>query len=327
MLSMILRRIGQSILVLLIVALVAFSMFRFVGDPVSVMQGQEATESDREALRERLGLNDSLVVQYGRFVGRAVQGDFGVSYRTGESVAAMITDRAPATIELALFSGILATVFGIAFGVITAINRRGFISQTIMATSLIGVSLPTFLIGVLLIWLFSVELGWLPSFGRSGVTEIGGWRTSFLTLDGMRSLILPAITLGLYQMTLIMRLVRAEMLEVLGQDYIRFARARGLPQRWIYFDHALKNTLVPVITIIGLQFGSIIAFSIITESVFQWPGLGLMFINAIYHVDIPVMSAYLVLVSVIFVAINLLVDILYLFIDPRIRDASEGGSA
>ena len=327
MLSMIIRRVGQSILVLLIVALVAFSMFRFVGDPVSVMLGQEATETDRENLRERLGLNNSLFVQYGRFVGRALEGDFGVSYRTGESVSAMIADRAPATIELALFSGILATVFGITFGVITAINRKGFFSQFIMTTSLIGVSLPTFLIGVLLIWLFSVELGWLPSFGRNGVTKLGGWwHTSVLTWDGIKSLILPAITLGLYQMTLIMRLVRAEMLEVLGQDYIRFARARGLPLRSIYFDHALKNTLVPVITIIGLQFGSIIAFSIITESVFQWPGLGLMFINAIYHVDIPVMSAYLVMVSIVFVAINLIVDIMYLFIDPRIRDAANAGA-
>jgi peptide/nickel transport system permease protein len=324
---MIIRRIGQSTLVLLIVALVAFSMFRFVGDPVSVMLGQEATETDRENLRERLGLNNSLFVQYGRFVGRALEGDFGVSYRTGEAVSEMIADRAPATIELAFFSGILATVLGISLGVITAINRKSFFSQIIMTVSLIGVSLPTFLIGVLLIWLFSVELGWLPSFGRSGVTDLGGWwHTSILTWDGIKSLILPAITLGLYQMTLIMRLVRAEMLEVLGQDYIRFARARGLPLSRIYFDHALKNTLVPVITIIGLQFGSIIAFSIITESVFQWPGLGLMFINAIYHVDIPVMSAYLVMVSLVFVAINLIVDILYLFIDPRIRDAANAGA-
>jgi len=327
LLSMIIRRIGQSTLVLLIVALVAFSMFRFVGDPVSVMLGQEATETDRENLRERLGLNNSLFVQYGRFVGRAIEGDFGVSYRTGEAVSAMIADRAPATIELAFVSGILATVLGISLGVITAINRKSFFSQVIMTVSLIGVSLPTFLIGVLLIWLFAVELGWLPSFGRSGVTDLGGWwHTSLLTVDGIKSLILPAITLGLYQMTLIMRLVRAEMLEVLGQDYIRFARARGLPLRKIYFDHALKNTLVPVITIIGLQFGSIIAFSIITESVFQWPGLGLMFINAIYHVDIPVMSAYLVMVSIVFVAINLIVDILYLFIDPRIRDAANAGA-
>lgn len=327
MFAMIVRRIGQSTIVLLMVALVAFAMFRFVGDPVSVMLGQEATEADRDALRERLGLNESLVVQYGQFIGRALEGDFGVSYRTGESVATMIAERAPATIELAVFSGILATVFGIIFGVMTAINRKGFLSQVIMTTSLIGVSLPTFLIGILLIWLFSVELGWLPSFGRKGTVELGAWTTSFLSLDGIKSLILPAITLGLYQMTLIMRLVRAEMLEVLGQDYIRFARARGLPTNRIYYDHALKNTLVPVITIIGLQFGSIIAFSIITESVFQWPGLGLMFINAIYHVDIPVMSAYLVLVSVVFVVINLIVDVLYMFIDPRIRDANDGAGA
>lgn len=326
MINMLIRRLGQSVIVLLMVALVAFIMFRFVGDPIAVMLGQEATGLDREALRERLGLNNSLLVQYGSFIMRSLQGDFGISYRTGEAVSSMILDRAPATIELALFSGTLATLFGITFGVTTAINRRGVISQAIMTTSLIGVSLPTFLIGILLIWLFSVELGWLPSFGRSGAVEIGGWHTSFLSFDGFKALILPGITLGLYQMTLIMRLVRAEMLEVLGQDYIRFARARGLPMRKIYYYHALKNTLVPVITIIGLQFGSIIAFSIITESVFQWPGLGLMFINSIYYVDIPVMSAYLVLVSLVFVTINLLVDILYQLIDPRLSDAQTGAN-
>ena len=321
------QRVIQACFVLLLVALVAFSMFRFVGDPVQGMLGQEATSSDREALRERLGLTDPIVLQYARFVLNAVQGEFGVSYRTGESVADMISQRLPATLELALISGTFALLLGIGLGVFTAIRREGFVAQSIMATSLVGVSLPTFLIGVLLIWLFAVELSWLPSFGRSGVVDLGGWSTSLLTVDGWRSLILPAITLGLYQMTLIMRLVRAEMLEVLRQDYIKFARARGISTRRIHFKHALKNTLIPVITVAGLQIGSIIAFSIITETVFQWPGVGLMFINAVYFVDIPVMSAYLLLVGVVFVSINLAVDLLYLVIDPRLKaNASEGHS-
>ena len=288
MLITILKRIFQAIFVLLLVAFVAFSMFRFVGDPVQGMLGQEATQADREALRERLGLTDPLIIQYARFVDNALSGDFGVSYRTGDSVADMISQRLPATLELALVSGFLALFFGIVFGVYCAIKRDGWVAHIIMSVSLIGVSLPTFLIGVLLIWLFAVELAWLPSFGRQGLIDIGLWETGLLSAEGWRSLILPAVTLGLYQMTLIMRLVRAEMLEVLRQDYIKFAFARGLSQRAIHFSHALKNTLVPVITVAGLQLGSIIAFSIITESVFQWPGVGLMFINAVFFVDIPV---------------------------------------
>lgn len=327
MIYTILQRLFQATFVLLLVAAVAFSMFRFVGDPVQGMLGQEATDADRMALRERLGLTDPLVIQYARFVGNAIQGDFGVSYRTGESVSDMIAHRLPATLELALVSGVFALVVGIALGVVTAIRRDGWLSQIIMSTSLIGVSLPTFLIGVLLIWVFAVELAWLPSFGRSGLTDLGGWSTGLVSLEGWRSLVLPAITLGLYQMTLIMRLVRAEMLEVLRADYIKFARARGIPVRIIHFSHALKNTLIPVITVAGLQIGSIIAFSIITETVFQWPGVGLMFINAVYFVDIPVMSAYLLLVGLVFVSINLLVDLLYLVIDPRLKSrAREGGA-
>ena len=323
MLITILKRIFQAIFVLLLVAFVAFSMFRFVGDPVQGMLGQEATQADREALRERLGLTDPLIIQYARFVDNALSGDFGVSYRTGDSVADMISQRLPATLELALVSGFLALFFGIVFGVYCAIKRDGWVAHIIMSVSLIGVSLPTFLIGVLLIWLFAVELAWLPSFGRQGLMDIGLWETGLLSAEGWRSLILPAVTLGLYQMTLIMRLVRAEMLEVLRQDYIKFAFARGLSQRAIHFSHALKNTLVPVITVAGLQLGSIIAFSIITESVFQWPGVGLMFINAVFFVDIPVMSAYLLLVGFVFVTINLLVDLLYLVIDPRLKPERE----
>jgi peptide/nickel transport system permease protein len=326
MLAFIIRRVGQSFLVLLIVGLVAFSMFRFVGDPIDNMLGQERTMEDVERLRAQLGLDQPFPVQYFKFLQEAVQGNFGVSYRQGRPVAEILLERAPATLELAIVSGVLAVVFGIALGVFTAIRRDGFGANAIMAASLIGVSLPTFLIGILLIYLFSVELGWLPSFGRGETVKLGGWwSTGFLTDSGLKALILPSITLGLYQMTLIMRLVRSEMLEVLRQDYIRFARARGLRDRVVNFRHALRNTMVPVVTVIGLQLGAIIAFAIITETVFQWPGVGLLFINAIQFVDIPVMAAYLMLISVMFVGINLIVDILYVFIDPRLRADRAGG--
>ncbi|WP_112320657.1 ABC transporter permease [Oceanibium sediminis] len=319
MLAYIIQRVVQSVVVLLLVGLVAFSMFRFVGDPIDNMLGQERTGADIERLRGQLGLDQPFPVQYYKFLEGAVQGNFGVSYRQGRPVSEIIAERAPATLELAAVSGVLAIAFGIALGVFTAIRRNGIASHVIMATSLIGVSLPTFLIGILLIYLFAVELGWLPSFGRGEVVDLGWWTTGFLTASGLKALILPAITLGLYQMTLIMRLVRSEMLEVLRQDYIRFARARGLRDRSVYFRHALKNTMVPVITVVGLQLGAIIAFAIITETVFQWPGVGLLFINAIQFVDIPVMAAYLMLISVMFVGINLIVDLLYYFIDPRLR--------
>ena len=320
MLLIILRRLGQSFLVLFLVALISFMMFRHVGNPVDNLLGQEATVEQREALIEALGLNDPLSMQYFDFVKRVLQCDFGNSYRGALPVADMILERLPATLELALVSALFAMLFGVVMGVFTAINRRGITGNFILSSSLIGVSLPTFLIGVLLIWVFSVELKWLPSFGRGEVVDLGGWTTGFLTVSGLKSLILPGITLGLYQMTLIMRLTRAEMLEVLRQDYIKFARARGLSERAVYFGHALRNTLVPVITVAGLQLGSIVAFAIITETVFQWPGVGLMFINAVFFVDIPVMSAYLLLVGTLFVMINLIVDLLYLAIDPRIRD-------
>ena len=326
MLAYMIRRIAQSVLVLLVVGLVAFAMFRFVGDPVDAMLGQERTQADIARLTAELGLDQPFPVQYYRFLEQAVQGNFGLSYRQGRPVSEILVERLPATLELAFVSGAMALLGGIALGIFTAIRRRGVAANAIMTVSLIGVSLPTFLIGILLIYVFSVELGWLPSFGRGEVTRIGGWTTGFLTESGIKALILPAITLGLYQMTLIMRLVRTEMLEVLRMDYIRFARARGIRERSINFRHALKNTLVPVITITGLQLGSIIAFAIITETVFQWPGVGLLFINAIQFVDIPVMAAYLMMISVMFVGINLIVDMLYFAIDPRLRaDRTAGG--
>ncbi|MCF6325835.1 MAG: ABC transporter permease [Devosiaceae bacterium] len=325
MLAFTIRRAFQSLIVLLVVGLVAFSMFNFVGDPVDNMLGQERTGADIERLRTQLGLDQPFPVQYYRFLEGAVQGNFGISYRQGRPVSDVISERIAATLELAMVSAILAIVFGVALGVFTAIRRNGWAANIIMSLSLIGVSLPTFLIGILLIYLFAVELGWLPSFGRGETVDLGWWRTGLLTESGRKAIILPAITLGLYQMTLIMRLVRSEMLEVLRQDYIRFARARGLKDRSVYFRHALKNTLVPVITVTGMQLGSIIAFAIITETVFQWPGVGLLFINAIRFVDIPVMAAYLMLISVMFVSINLVVDLLYFAIDPRLR-ADRSGS-
>ena len=319
MLTFIFKRLLQSIVVMLTVALIAFSLFRYVGDPINNMVGQDTTLEERAELRERLGLNDPFFLQFYRFAADASVGEFGFSYQHRRPVKELIAERLPATLELALVSAILALVIGIPMGVYTALRRNGFLSRTFMTISLIGVSLPTFLIGILLILLFGVILRWLPTFGRGDVIELGWWSTGFLTISGLKSLIMPSITLALFQMTLIMRLVRAEMLEVLRADFVKFAKARGLPTRSVHFRHALKNTLVPVITITGLQLGSIIAFAIITESVFQWPGMGLLFIQAIGEVDIPVMAAYLVLIAFFFVVINMVVDILYFVVDPRLR--------
>lgn len=324
MLAFIIRRLIQSVVVMFFVALLAFAMFRFVGDPVHQMVGIETSLEEREELRVKLGLRDPMIVQFGRFVGNAATGNFGISYQHQRPVSEMIRERMPATLELSIISALFSLLVGVPMGVYTGLHRHGMLSKVFMTASLIGISLPTFLIGILLIYVFAVILGWLPSFGRGVVTDLGGWRTGLLTTEGLKALIMPAITLGLFQLTLIMRLVRAEMLEVLRTDYIKFARARGLTNRAVNFGHALKNTLVPVITITGLQLGSIIAFAIITETVFQWPGMGLMFLQAIQNVDIPIMAAYLIMIAFFFVAINLVVDMLYYVVDPRLRvDASK----
>src|SRR5690606_9205862 len=322
MLAFILRRLAQSIIVMAVVALISFMLFRYVGDPVASLLGQESRLQDFEELRERLGLNDPFYVQFGRFIANAVQGEFGISYRLQQPVSELILSRLPATIELAFASAIIALVFGLSLGVFTALKPRSFAAGLIMTLSLVGVSLPTFLIGIGLIYVFAVELQWLPSFGRGDVVRIGSCDTGLLASTGIRSLILPAITRSLFQLTLVMRRVRAEMLEVLRQDYIRFARARGLSNRAINCGHARKNTMVPVITITGLQLGSVIAFSIVTETVFQWPGVGSLFINSVQVVDVPVMAAYLMFIAFVFVVINLIVDILYFAVDPRLRIGS-----
>lgn len=319
MLVFVLRRLVQALVVMLAVAFIAFMLFQYVGDPVLNLLGQDATQEQRAQLRRDLGLDQSFVVQFGHFVANAAQGEFGLSLRQGRQVSALIAERFPATLELSLVAALLALVLGIPLGVYAALRRGSAGAQLVMTLSLLGVSLPTFLIGILLILVFAVQLHWLPSFGRGEVVALGGWTTGLLTADGLKHLVLPAVTLSVFQLALILRLVRAEMLEVLRSDYIKFARARGLSDRAVHFGHALKNTLVPVITITGLQLGSLIAFAIITETVFQWPGMGLLFIQAVQFADIPVMAAYLCLIALIFVLINLVVDLLYFVVDPRLR--------
>ena len=317
--ALIIRRIIQSVLVMLTVAVVAFTLFRYVGDPVSQMVGQETTIAEREQLREDLGLNDPIIVQFVRFALNTVQGKFGISFRLGRPVNELFAERLPATLELSLVAALFSLVVGIPMGVYTGLYPDRVLSKVFQTISLIGISLPTFLIGILLILFFGVLLSWLPTFGRGDVIQLGWWSTGLLTASGLKAVVMPAFTLGMFQLTLIMRLVRSEMMEVLRTDYIKFARARGLTNRTVHFGHALKNTLVPVITITGFQLGSIIAFAIITETVFQWPGMGLLFLQSIQFADVPVMSTYLILIAFFFVVINLIVDILYHVVDPRLR--------
>mgnify|MGYP001226647466 FL=1 len=319
MLNYFLKRLFQASLVMLIVAFVSFSLFNFVGDPVNNMVGQEASDERREEIRDKLGINDPIYAQFYNFVENIIQGNFGISYQLKRPVSELISERMPATLELVFVSAILAISVGVLLGVYTGIHRDSFLSKVILVLSLAGVSLPTFIIGIMLIYLFSVILGVLPSFGRGQVIDLGFWTTGFLTISGLKALILPSITLSLFQMTYIIRLVRAEMMEILQTDYIKFAKARGIAENIINYRYALKNGLIPVITITGINIGTLIAFSIITETVFQWPGMGSLFINAVYFVDIPIMSAYMIMVAFIFVMINFIVDITYYFIDPRIR--------
>lgn len=319
MIAFVLRRLFQALLVMLAVGMVAFALFRYVGDPIESMAAEDDTAEFRQELAERLGLDDPAIVQFGRYILNCLRGDLGISYRNKRPVAELIADRLPATLELVLCASIVALVIGIPLGVYTGLHRNTVTSEVLQAVSLFGISMPTFLTGIILILIFSVFLNVLPSFGRGEVVDLGWWTTGFLTASGLKALILPSITLGLFQMTLLMRLVRTEMLEVLRTDYIKFARARGLTDRSINFGHALKNTLVPVITVAGMKLGSLIAFAIITETVFQWPGMGFLFIQAVHNVDIPVMGAYLMMIALIFVIINLIVDLLYYAVDPRLR--------
>ncbi|MDP1669500.1 ABC transporter permease [Phaeovulum sp.] len=324
MIRFLLHRVAQAATVLLVVALLAFIMFRFAGDPVQQLVSQDTSFEDRAMLREAMGLNDPIVVQFGHFVWRVLHGDFGLSYQMGQPVAKLLADRLPASIELSLVAFSIALMIGVPMGVFAGLRPDSWIARLFQIVSLVGISLPTFFIGIMLILVFGVELGLFPTFGRGKTVDLGWWTTGLLTTSGWHSIVLPAITLGLFQLTFIMRLVRAEMQEVLRADYIKFARARGISRLRVNYGHALKNTLIPVMTIAGLQLGSIIAFGIITESVFQWPGIGFLFLQAISTVDIPIMSTYLLLVAIIFVTINLIVDLLYYLVDPRLRVSAKG---
>ncbi|MFT4014426.1 MAG: ABC transporter permease [Paracoccus sp. (in: a-proteobacteria)] len=324
MIMFLLRRIGQAVPVMLVTAFLSFAAFRFIGDPVQNMLGQDATAADRAQLEATLGLDQPFFVQFGRFVWKVLHGDFGISTRMGRPVLDLIVERLPATLELAVLSFVAALAIGIVLGVFAALRPGKLSARLVMSGSLLGVSLPNFLIGIGLIYVFAVQLDWLPPFGRGEVVQLGWWSTGLLTVSGWKSILLPAISLVLFQVALILRLVCAEMGEVLASDHIRFAKARGLPDRLINFSYALKNTMVPVITVSGLQLGSIIAFAVVTETVFQWPGVGLLFINAINFSDVPIMATYLLLVSLIFVTINLVVDGLYYLFDPRLRAGGSG---
>jgi peptide/nickel transport system permease protein len=320
MIAFLVKRIGNAILVMLAVAFFAFMIFRFLGDPVEMMMNESATQVERDELRARLGLNDGFLTQYVRFVGNASQGEFGLSWRNQQDVVKLIGERFPATFELVIIATLLSLVIGIPFGVFTAIGRGRWWAESLQFTSIVGVSLPSFLVGILLILVFSVSLGWLPGYGRGDVVKLGWWTTGLLTSSGRAALVLPALSLSLFQITLVMRLVRAEMLETLRADFIKFARARGVRRRSLWFRHALKNCLMPVITLTAMQIGNLIAFALVTETVFQWPGMGMLFMQAVTFVDIPVMAAYLCIVSFIFVVLNTVVDIAYAVIDPRLRN-------
>jgi peptide/nickel transport system permease protein len=319
MLRALASRLAQAAMVMLVVTACAFLMFRFVGDPVRILSREDATQEEKAELAKALGLDQPILLQYGKFLGRVVTGDFGVSFRNQRPVATLIAERLPATLELVLVATILSLAIGIPLGIVCALKPDGIAARLIQAVSLIGVSTPTFVTGIVLILIFAVKLGWLPSFGRGETVDLWGWSTGFLTASGWRAIILPGITLALYQLTLIMRLVRSEMIDALSSDYVRYARARGLPARYINFKLALRNALMPVITVTGLQIGSLIAFAIVTETVFQWPGMGLLFIQAVSFADIPVMAAYLLFVGFLFVAINMAVDLVYALVDPRLR--------
>lgn len=320
MLVFILKRLFNAGFVMLAVAFLAFAIFRVAGDPVEMMANEQMTQADRDALRERMGLNDPMLVQYARFVANAATGDFGMSWRNGQEVLGLIAERFPATMELVLVATFLSLAIGLPLGVLTAIGRGRWYAEALQLLSIIGVSLPSFVVGILLILVFSVTLGIAPAFGRGDVVDLGWWSTGFLTHSGRAALLLPSVALALYQITLVMRLVRAEMLEVMRSDFVKFARARGVPRHRIWFRHALRNCLMPVITMTAMNVGSLIAFALITETVFQWPGMGLLFIQAVTFLDFPVMSAYLVIISFIFVALNTGVDIAYAVIDPRLRE-------
>lgn len=310
------HRIGQGILVLLAISFISFLVQDNLGDPLREMVGQAVSEAEREQLREDLGFNAPFMTKYGRFLSRAIQGDLGDSYQFKRPALHVILERFPATFDLVIGTALLVTLLAIPLGCYCAIRPDAFTSRMIMVSSIVGISVPVFLTGIYAIYLFAVLLHWLPSYGRGETMNLLGWETGYLTLDGLRHLVLPCVTLTSIMLPLFIRLVRSEMMEVLQAPFIRMAWAKGLPRRKVWFVHALKNTLLPVVTVGGVQFGSLLAYTVLTETIFQWPGMGFMFLDAINRVDTPLIVAYLMVVGVIFVVTNTLVDLTYRLINP-----------
>ena len=313
------RRLIQGVGVLLAVSFICFIIFRFSGDPVVMLAGRYATLQEREMVRKAFGLDKPFYVQYTRFIGNAAQGNFGKSYVSRVPAFGLILERFPATMELATSAVFFAFTMGVGLGVLVSVKPYALRNRFIMAGSLFGISIPTFLIGILLIMIFAVYLGILPPFGRGDTVRIGFWRTGFLTGSGISHLILPAFTLGMYQLAVLLRLTRAGMREVLTEEYIKTAWSKGLPPRKVIFKHALRNVLIPVVTMTGLQFGELIAFSIVTETIFQWPGMGNLLLTSIYESDQPVIVTYIMLAALIILSLNIIVDILYAYLNPKIR--------
>ncbi len=319
MLAFILRRVAQALIVMLIVSLLGFSVKNYIGDPIRDMVGISVSEAERGMLREKLGLNDPAYIQYARFLKKALHGDLGLSFFYKKPALDVILSKAPATIELVFVSSILVIFLSIPIGVYAAISPKSIITRTLMGLSIVGVSIPVFLTAILLIYIFSVELQWLPSYGRGATVSIFGWDSGFFTLDGLKHLVLPSIALSSIMLPLFIRLVRSEMMEVLETEYIKFAWAKGLTRYRIWFLHAFKNTLLPVITVGGVQLGVMIAYTILTETVFQWQGMGYMFLEAVERSDTTLLVAYMILVGAIFVIVNTCVDIVYGLVNPTVR--------
>lgn len=319
MLSYITRRLLQGIIVLLGVSIISFVVFQYLGDPVLSIVGKNATQEQIEEVRQDLNLDEPFHIQYLLFLKDAVQGKFGKSYVKERPALNLIMVRFPATFELASTAIVIALTLGISLGVFVSIKPKSFLSRIIMAGSLFGISIPTFLTGLIFILLFAVVFGILPPFGRGETVSLGFWRTGFLTASGWRHLILPAVTLGMYSLAMLLRLTKAEMIEVLSDDYIKTARAKGLRSTTVIFKHALRNGLAPVLTMAGLQFGQLIAFAIITETIFQWPGMGRLLLSSIYNNDRPIIVTYIILAALVILLLNLLVDILYAFLDPKVQ--------
>ncbi|MCZ7676034.1 MAG: ABC transporter permease [Roseovarius sp.] len=319
-LAFLIRRTVQAMVVMFVISLIGFSIRDNLGDPLRELVGQSVSMAEREALRDRMGLNDPFVVQYARFLGDAVQGDLGTSYFFKRPALDVILDKFPATFELVLGATFIFVGLSIPGGIYCAINRESWLARIIMTGSIIGISVPVFLTAIFLVWIFGVELKWLPAFGRGEtVTLPWGWQTGFLTRDGLAHLILPSIALSSIMLPLFIRLIRAEMMETMATDYVRFARAKGLSTTRVRYVHAFRNTLLPVVTVGGLMIGTLIAYTILTETVFQWPGMGFLFLEAVNRVDTPLIIAYIIVVGLIFVVVNTIVDFVYTLINPMVK--------